>query len=283
MAVLRSGSTIPIRFRIRRIRNATTLVVCTVTATLLLQRLKQQLVSTGYLSGFVLAGIVVILASFNLRKKLSFLPLGNSSLWLQVHVYLGIGALPLFLWHVGAKMPNGILESTLAALFVLTWVSGVYGFYITRRIPRQLTQMPVEYLAEEIPWHTANVRSQAYEVVRGAHRQSSQSILADYYLRHLFVYFERPRSPLYLVYPTSRRRRHLQDGLREIGRYLSSAEYALRDRLMELVQVKDDLDFHRALQTILRLWLFVHIGLTIMLITLGTMHGVLALAFRGSL
>lgn len=282
MSVLRSGRTKPFRFRNRRILQATALVVAVAIVAVVLTRLKQQLVSTGYLSGYVLAGILLFLSSFNVRKRLPYLPIGSASMWLQFHVYLGIAALPLFLWHGGAKMPNGVLESTLAALFVLTWLSGVYGLYITRRIPRQLTQMPLEYLAEEIPWHIAKVRTQAYEVVRHAHRKSSQSILADFYLRHLFVYFERPRSFMYVIYPTSHRRRHLQEGLRDIGRYLSTAEYTLRDRLMELVQIKDDLDFHGALQAILRLWLFLHIGLTVMLITLGSVHGVLALAFRGS-
>jgi len=143
--------------------------------------------------------------------------------------------------------------------------------------------MPIEYLAEDIPWHTANVRAQAYDVVRSAHGQSHQSILSQFYLLHLFAYFERPRSVIYLARPTSRWRRQLLLGLQEIGRYLSAAEVPLRDRLVELVQRKDDLDFQGALQARLRLWFFAHMGLTMALLVLGLLHGVLALAFRGGL
>jgi hypothetical protein len=48
-----------------------------------------------------------------------------------------------------------------------------------------------------------------------------------------------------------------------------------------LIRRKDDLDFHEARQGLLKLWLFVHIGLTCALVLGATLHGILAHAFDG--
>jgi hypothetical protein len=47
------------------------------------------------------------------------------------------------------------------------------------------------------------------------------------------------------------------------------------------VRRKDDLDFHEARQRLLKVWFFIHIGLTYCLVVLALLHGLLALAFRG--
>ena len=42
------------------------------------------------LEGLLLFLIVVFLAAFNSRKKLPFLPLLKASIWLQLHIYVGL-------------------------------------------------------------------------------------------------------------------------------------------------------------------------------------------------
>lgn len=271
-----------IPFRTRRTRNILLALLSLGACLIIMERLDQQLIHMGYGSGYVLAVIVLFLAAYSLRKRLPFLPWGSSATWLQIHLYVAAVALPIFGWHVHWRIPNGYLETTLATTFLFTWLSGLFGIYITRLLPKQLTQMGNEFLAEEIPWFTAQVRAQAYDVARNAHRVSPDSTISEYYLHELFAYFERPRSLLYIAYPTSRRRRQLQNGLHDLDRYLGIEERPWRDRMMELVQRKDDLDFRAARQALLRLWFFVHIGSTMMLLVLGTAHGVLAFAFRGN-
>ena len=68
---------------------------------------------------------------------------------------------------------------------------------------------------------------------------------------------------------------------RTCGAILSDQEQAACERLFALVRRKDDLDFHEARQRLLKLWLFVHIGLTYALVLLALLHGLLAHAFRG--
>jgi hypothetical protein len=48
-----------------------------------------------------------------------------------------------------------------------------------------------------------------------------------------------------------------------------------------LIRRRDDLDFHSALQWRLKVWLFVHIGLTYPLVALACFHGWLAQLFDG--
>jgi hypothetical protein len=69
--------------------------------------------------------------------------------------------------------------------------------------------------------------------------------------------------------------------MRDLRRYLSEPEQSACERLFALVRRKDDLDFHHARQTLLKLWLFLHIGLTWWLLLLAVLHGLLAHAFHG--
>jgi hypothetical protein len=69
--------------------------------------------------------------------------------------------------------------------------------------------------------------------------------------------------------------------MRDVRRYLSDQEQASCEKLFTLVRRKDDLDFHEARQGLLKGWLFVHIGLTVVLILLAALHGLVAHAFHG--
>ena len=73
--------------------------------------------------------------------------------------------------------------------------------------------------------------------------------------------------------PTSALRRALMREMQDLRRYLSDQEQAACERLFALVRRKDDLDFHEARQKLLKLWLFVHIGLTYALVLLALLHG----------
>jgi len=76
-------------------------------------------------------------------------------------------------------------------------------------------------------------------------------------------------------------RRALMSEMQDLKRYLCEPEQSGCERLFTLVRRKDDLDFHDARQKVLKLWLFVHIGLTYTLVLLAVLHGLLAHAFDG--
>jgi hypothetical protein len=53
------------------------------------------------------------------------------------------------------------------------------------------------------------------------------------------------------------------------------------ENLADLVRRKDGLDYHHALQTSLKLWLFMHVPLTYSLMIFSLLHVVLVYAFSG--
>ena len=107
--------------------------------------------STSFVSGWVLAGACVVLASYNLRKKLTFLPLGASAAWLQAHLYLGLSTVVLFAAHIGFTWPNGGFEILLFTLYVAVAATGVVGLILTRALPPRLTPRGENIVFERLP------------------------------------------------------------------------------------------------------------------------------------
>jgi hypothetical protein len=270
-----------ISFKRRRIRNVGLTLMALAAIWLWMRALDRRLSPSAFASGYLMLAAVLFLALYNVRKKLPFLPLGNSAAWLQWHIYAGLGSLGLFALHAGVRWPTGALNSTLAAFYLMTAASGIIGLYLTRTIPAQLSRVGIEVIFERVPTLKHQVRQQAGQLVLEAVATSGTTTLADFYTARLYEFFHRPRGSRYFFRPTTALRRSLMHELQDFRRYLSDNEQAACERLFALVRRKDDLDFHEARQKLLKTWLFVHIGLTYGLVVLAVLHGLLALAFRG--
>ena len=238
--------------------------------------------SSAFTSGYLLLGAILFLALYNVLKKLPFLPLGSATAWLQGHLYVGLGSAGIFFLHVGAGWPNGWLEGWLAAVYLLTFASGVFGLYLTRTIPRQLKRVGNEVIYERIPALRRQVAREANQTVLDGVVASGATTLADFYAGRLYDFLQRPRSAMYLLRPTSALRRTLMREMQDVRRYFSDEEQRACERLFALVRRKDELDFHEARQKLLKLWLFVHIALTYGLLVMAAVHALLAHAFDGS-
>jgi hypothetical protein len=269
------------RFVRRRVRNAIATLVAVLAVWLFVLRQEQNLGSSSLATGYLLLAAVVFLALYNVRKKLPFLPLGSSTAWLQWHLYVAFFSMGLFGLHSGVTWPNGVLESALANIFLLTFTSGLVGLYLTRTIPAQLARIGYEVVYERIPASRRAVCQKAEEAVLASVASSGATTLANFYVARLYDYFQRPRGAWYLLRPTTSLRRALMREMQDVRRYLSDSEQAECERLFGLIRRKDDLDFHEARQGLLKLWIFVHLGLTYVLVIGAALHGILALAFHG--
>ena len=235
----------------------------------------------SFTSGYFLIGAVFFLAAFSLRKKLSFIPLGSAAAWMRVHVLVGVSAMAIFALHVGIRWPNGIFESILFTLFVSVSLSGLYGLYLTKTVPKKLSKLREEIIFERIPFFRSLVRDEAHALVVGLVTKSPADTLADFYTEELTSYFVRPRGLWYQMRPTSGRRNQLRNRLADLQRYCSPEEKEVTGRLERLIDSRDDLDYHAAMQGKLKLWLFAHIGLTCALVVVAVIHAIMAHAFRG--
>ena len=234
-----------------------------------------------YLTGWVLFLMMLFLASYNLRKKLPFLPLGTSEGWLQRHVYIGWATLLVFVLHVGGRWPGGWFEGTLAGLYAVVFLSGVAGLALTRTYPRRLTTRGGEVIYERIPALRRLLREQAETLALNAVADIGSATVPDFYVRLLKDFFEaRPRWWRQIAGD----RRALNQLLGEMGdlqRYLNPRELQTWRKMEELVRQKDGLDYHDAAQFLLKGWLFVHVPFTYSLLLFIVAHIVLVYAFSG--
>ncbi len=243
---------------------------------------QQNLQRDSFTSGYILIGTVLFLAAYNIRKFLPFIPwLGSSASWMQFHIYVGLGSFFVFLWHVGLKLPNGIFESCLAALYVIVFGSGLLGLFWTRTIPRRLTAIGEQVIFEQIPLLRRQLVRQVQELLFQSPAKSV--VLCRFYVQRLAGFFEQARPVSYLVRPSGHACRALLSEIEDLDRYLSPPHRDAGRKLAEMVRRKDDLDYHLALQGRLKIWLFAHIGLTYSLVIVAIVHGVMVHAFHGGL
>ena len=88
-----------------------------------------------------------------------------------------------------------------------------------------------------------------------------------------------PRNFWKHIFKTSRDLNALQKKLQSEYRYLNANEIEIAKQLVLIIDQKHDLDFHYALQKVLKLWLFVHIPLAFSLLVLLVVHLILVYAF----
>jgi len=235
----------------------------------------------AYLSGWALFAVILALTFYNARKKISFLPLLTSQAWLQFHIYAGLLTAVLFCVHISYKMPAGWFQGTLAWLYVLVMLSGFFGLFTSRAIPKRLTTRGGEVLFERIPGIRRQLQERAEALALKSVEEVKSATIADFYARELKPFFEgaqnvvphwfEVRAPLNLVL----------NKITELKRYLNESERATMDEIATLVRQKDGLDYHYSLQLVLKLWLFVHIPLTYSLLLWTLAHIVIVFAFSG--
>ena len=265
----------------RRIRNSIIAILLLVVFAAWITREKQQLGRPSFATGYVLLAAIVFLMLYNVRKKLPMIPLGKSSTWLQAHIYVGLGTIGVFLLHIGFRVPDGIFELILASLFGIVAASGIYGLYITRSIPKKLSQLSDEVIYENIPSRRHQLAATASQLALSSVSDTKATAIADFYTDRLIQFFERPRGVAFTMVPSGRYRRRLMKELSHIQQFCSKAEKQISDQMFSLIRKKDDLDYQHALQHKLKVWMFAHIAMSYSLLILALFHTVLAHAFYG--
>ena len=234
-----------------------------------------------YLSGWVLLGIIIILAGYNVWKKLPFLPLGTSEGWLQFHIYAGLFSAAIFFVHVRWRWPTGIFEQLLTFMYAAVMLSGIAGWVISRTFPKRLTARGGEVIYEQIPLIRTNLRKSAETLALESIPEARKSTIADFYSAELAAFFADRRNRVYHLLESRIPLNRLQTKIAELNRFLNQQE---RDRMSQIaayVREKDGLDYHYALQSTLKFWLFTHIPLTYGLILFALLHLLLVTAFSG--
>src|SRR5947209_6206959 len=152
-------------FRSRRWRNLVVWLCCGLLVWLVYEILAVSLRPIHFYTGWLLFGLLIGLAGYNVFKKLPFLPLGSASTWLQGHVYAGWLTVLVFALHLGPRLPQKPLGLLLTALYVGVVGSGVVGLGLSRWFAPRLTGRGEEVLFERIPASMRRLQGEAEELV----------------------------------------------------------------------------------------------------------------------
>ena len=234
-----------------------------------------------HLSGWALLLVIVLLTLYNARKKIPFLPLFSSQAWLQFHIYAGLLTGTIFAVHVSYRIPTGWFEGTLAWLYALVMLSGFFGLFISRTIPKRLTTRGGEVLYDQIPAIRRSLQEQAEALALKSVPETKSTVIAEFYSRELKDFFEKPKNFFRHWLEVSSPLNRLMNKINDLNRYLNDKERETLAQIATLVRQKDGLDYHAALQGMLKLWLFAHIPLTYSLLLFTLAHIVLVFAFSG--
>ncbi len=243
------------------------------------QMLRLHLGRATELSGWFLFVTVLGLGLLNWRKKLSMIPLGRGSTWLVIHVVGGFLAIGFFYVHGQTLWPHGTYHQVLTALFYLVCLSGIFGYVQQRVHAHRLTQLNYEIIYERIPAEIADLRHKAEQAVLECTGTTGSDALARHYLDSLAWFFQRPRFVLGSVLGANQGEHWLHQKLLGVERHLTEPELPFLNRLRHLGLTKTRVDRHYASQTLLKLWLFVHVPLAAAMIVVAIWHVLLAYAY----
>jgi len=256
-------------------------IVCAVILTLWNCLRGPGLANNAYATGWILLGLMVFLALFNVRKKLPAPHLGRGRSWLKAHLYAGLFTVIAYALHAGFRWPTGILEGTLAALYYGLFLTGLLGWYLSRSFAKRMTTRGNEVIFEQIPAErkavAESIRQLALESVTG----TGESSIADFYERSLMGFLDGQKNRMLHLGESSRPLVALQREMKNLRRYLDADGKESLAQIEALVERKDALDYHAALQGLLKGWLFIHIPLTWMLMAILLLHVLVVYAFSG--
>ena len=228
-----------------------------------------------FLTGWVLLGAIVSLGLFNIRKRLSALPLGRAAYWLALHVVVGLFAIGMFIVHTGGIWPIGMYEQVLAGLFWATALSGVFGWLYQRTIPKRLTRLGYEVIYERVPAEIAALRETAEQAALDGVSSSGQPTLGRFYSETVDWYFQRPRFGWGHLFGSGAALQWVEQRFNTVRRLVGGQEEDALNTIESAARRKLSVDAHYALQRSLKLWVAVHVVLTAAVLSLAVWHLIL--------
>lgn len=266
-------------FFIRRVMGSLLLLAATVALVLAWRHYAPILRNLSYFTGWALLAVMLFLTLYNARKKLPFLPLGNSRTWLQLHAYVGFFSAALFLAHIAWRVPSGGFEIMLTLLYLIVAGSGVVGLWWSRYVPKRLTSRGGDVLYERIPIIRRSLQDRAEVLALESVTSGQTTTIADFYSAHLADFFRGPRNFFPHLFEGHGPMNELSARVEDLGRFLTPEQGGRLRELATLAQQKDSLDHQYALQSSLKWWLFIHIPLTYSLLVATGFHVVLVHGF----
>jgi hypothetical protein len=268
-------------FSRRRRKNSAIVAGLSVLTWGIVELLDASLRSSQFFTGGLLLFLVIALGLFNVRKKIPFLQLGNATAWMEFHAYAGIFSVLIFFAHIGLDPLHGVLDWSLAVLFMLVAGSGVVGLLLTRLLPSRFNARGEAILFERIPAIRVALHNEVEQLVVQVAKDVNTATIAEFYSARLADFFRKPRNLIFHLVDSSTRFRALEHELSALERYSNDEELKVLGQIHQIMIEKEDLDYRWAQGVALKYWLFVHVPLTYALMVITAAHVLLVLGFNG--
>jgi len=119
----------------------------------------------GLFFGITGTSFMVVAGLLSARKKLLTRRLGSARVWMQLHIWLGLLAVPFIWFHSGFGL-GGPLTTALMVLFYIVIASGIFGLTVQQFLPAMMTaRVPLETLRSQVDHVSAGLAVDAYELV----------------------------------------------------------------------------------------------------------------------
>jgi hypothetical protein len=262
----------------------------------------------GLIYGSVGSAMMLFAGLLGLRKKFPIWRVGRATWWMRGHLWVGFLSFPFILFHAGFQLGNGPLTRVLMALFVVVFVSGIFGAILQHFIPRVMTQrVPMETIFEQIGRVLEQLVQEAAFIISDigaaieeeleraeeaeelsqtptAKRKTAVASVADERVsRTITVFFESNMKPYLLSRNPAKHM--LADPVQASAAFqklkilVPATLWPKFDDLENIVEEKRQLTRQLRLHKILHGWLLMHIPISYALLALGAVHAVMALRF----
>ena len=215
----------------------------------------------GYTLGAISAGLVLFLGWFGIKKRQFMSGTDLLKGWLSAHVYLGVLVIFLSLFHSGFQLGLN-LHSLLWTLLLLTVLSGMYGVFCYVRYPAILTGSRQGLTRAEILLELSELDLQARDVAMGLGDEINASILRAAESTQVGGSLSKMLNVEPVDCPTKLALEFL-DVADVSGAEQEAALRKLRSVLIRKVELLRRLRTYVRAATLVRLWLYFHIPLSI--------------------
>lgn len=225
--------------------------------------------SVGMGFGVAAAVMLLVVMLYSVRRSVpSVRSLGPARPYLEIHLYGGLLFLLLVLMHTGFGLPSGGLNITLWLVAIWVVASGLLGLALQAWVPRLLeAETSMEAHAERIPELVAEVRGRADQAARDGGRR-----VEAFYHRELAPEMAAPPPGPGVLLARGRSLRRRDREFTHLERMVDAEAAPALEELRRLYRTKLDLDLHHTLQRTLRVWLYLHLPLGIVLLALFGLH-----------
>ncbi len=264
----------------------------------------------GLTYGSIASAFMLFAGLLGARKKVPIWRVGRAQAWMRGHLWLGLLSFPLIFLHSGFRFGTGLTRG-LMWLFVVVFVSGIFGAILQHFMPRLETQgVPLETIYEQI----GRVRSQlvaeaqtiiddasaalAGSVSQATEEQRAESASAgtkggltvasglqvDESASAELQEFFRREMESYIAQGGSRGmaladRNNSKGMFQQLRLLLPPKLHSSVDDLENICEEKRELDQQTLYHRILHTWLLVHIPASYAILLLGAVHAVMALRY----